>query len=176
MTATNARATRKATRRPTAADLDIDIHGKDGLFEWFLASFLFAKPIQAHVAQMTFEAFRHHGLTSAQAIHRKGWQGLVDVLGEGHYKRYDESTARFLLEWTARLVEDCEGDLHKLAARCESRKDFEAALMELKGVGPKAVEIFMRQGAQVLYPSHTHEGHPRRTQHGQHGAHRGAHR
>jgi endonuclease III len=135
----------------TARDLHINVNTEKGLFLWFLASFLFGKRIQEQVAQRTYEAFVKHHLTDPQRIHRKSWQQLVDILGEGHYRRYDESTARYLLDWSQQLIDEYGGRIKTVAKQSESRKDFCKRLECFKGVGPKTVEIFMREAGPALF-------------------------
>jgi endonuclease III len=136
-----------------ATKLGIDIQTEQGLFRWLLASFFFGKRIQQQVAERTYKVFMQHGLTSPRAICACSWQELVDILGEGHYVRYDESTARYLLDWCQKLADEYDGKLRAMQRAAGSLEDFERRLLELKGVGPKTVEIFMREARPVLFPS-----------------------
>lgn len=131
--------------RIDSKDLGLDPNsGERELFRWFLASFLFGKRIQQKVARQTFEVFRNRKVDSPRAILSTGWRGLIKLLGEGHYVRYDESTARYLLE-TSQLLEDrYEGKITEVFEQSKDRRDLERRLDELRGVGPKTIEIFLR--------------------------------
>ncbi|MBW3568898.1 DNA methylase [Candidatus Parcubacteria bacterium] len=115
------------------------------LFKWFLACFLFGKRIQQDIARKTWEVFIKHGRDTPAKICSCSWQKLVDLLGEGGYVRYDESTASYLQDICKKLEEDYSGKITDIYKASENKKDFEARLQELKGVGPKTVEIFMRE-------------------------------
>ena len=71
------------------------------------------------------------------------------MLGEGHYTRYDESTAERLLKLCAKLNGEYGGKLGNLREQSKDRRDLEKRLAEFEGVGPKTVEIFMREAGKV---------------------------
>lgn len=128
-----------------ASDLGIDLSvpRESAYFQWFLACLLFGKPIQQEVARHTYETFVKHGLTTPEAIEQAGWNHLVEVLDEGHYTRYDYSTATKLLEIMHQLRETA-GSLLAFLRGCHSRDELSERLQQLKGVGPKTAEIFLR--------------------------------
>ncbi|TLX63897.1 DNA methylase [Stutzerimonas nosocomialis] len=135
----------------SAKDLGIDIEKGEGeLFKWFLASFLFGKRIQQDIAA---EAYRvivdKHKRDTPRKLGNCSWQQIVDMLGEGHYVRYDESTADRLLKLCEKLNTEYGGKLGRLHEMSESRKDLEKRLAEFEGVGPKTVEIFMREAKKA---------------------------
>ncbi len=135
----------------TADDLGLKIEKKERpLFKWFLASYLFGKRIRQETARQTWEVFMKHGVDTPKKIAGKSWQQLVDLLGEGHYRRYDESTARNLLDMARQLVRDHHGNLLNMYDDCGDEKEFVSRLQKLKGVGPKTAEIFMREAQPVL--------------------------
>lgn len=135
----------------TAEDLGLEIEHKERvLFKWFLASYLFGKRIQQDIARQTWEVFMKHGIDTPQKIATATWQQLVDLLGEGHYRRYDESTARNLLEMAQQLIRCHHGNLLNMYADCGDETEFVRRLQKLKGVGPKTAEIFMREARPVL--------------------------
>jgi len=113
-------------------------------FKWFLASILFAKRISAKIAMATFREFENAGLTSPEAILAAGWDRLVEILDAGGYVRYDFSTASTLLEAMDKLL-NTYGSLEELHARATDSRDLENKLQQLKGVGPVAVSIFLRE-------------------------------
>lgn len=135
----------------TSQELGIVIEKKEKpMFQWFLASYLFGKRIQQNVARQTWEVFMKHGIDTPKKIANQSWQQLVELLGEGHYRRYDESTARNLHEMSKELVRDYHGNLLNMYDDCRDEGEFVSRLQKLKGVGPKTAEIFMREAQPVL--------------------------
>ncbi|MCD5994551.1 DNA methylase [Pseudomonas sp. CDFA 602] len=145
-------------RSISAADLQIDFSGntqaglEHSLFKWLVASFLMGKRIQAEIA---CEAYRviveQHGRDTPRKLANCTHAQLVAYLGEAHYVRYDESTADRLSALCARLNEDYGGKVGNIHQASENRADFETRLKAFDGIGPKTVEIFMREAAKVLY-------------------------
>jgi endonuclease III len=76
---------------------------------------------------------------------------LVKMLGEGGYSRYDESTAERLLKLSKKLNDEYGGKILNIRAASADRTDFERRLADFEGVGPKTVEIFMRDARHVLF-------------------------
>lgn len=68
----------------------------------------------------------------------------MEVLDSGGYVRYDFSTASNLLEIVANLKEKY-GSLDSLYAEAKDSRDLAKKLLEFKGVGPTAVNIFLRE-------------------------------
>lgn len=135
----------------TANDLGITIERKEReLFKWFLASYLFGKRIQRGVAKQTWEVFMKHGVDTPKKIAGHTREQLVGLLGEGNYRRYDESMAHDLLEMARELIRDHHGNLLNMFDQCDDETDFRNKLMKLKGVGPKTAEIFLREAHPVL--------------------------
>lgn len=140
-------------REISAKDLGIEIEkGEGDLFKWFIASFLFGKRIQQDIAA---EAYRvivdKHKRDTPRKLCNCSRQQLVSMLGEGRYVRYDESTAERLLKLCDKLNNDYGGKLGNIHEQSENRKALEKRLAEFEGVGPKTVEIFMREAAEVWY-------------------------
>lgn len=138
----------------SAHDLHISLDPvtEEGLFKWLLASFLMGKRIQAEIAAEAFRviADKHQRDTPrklANCTHRQ----LVAMLGEAHYVRYDETTAERLLALAKKLNEDYAGKISNIVEASADRADFERRLAEFEGIGPKTVEIFMREAARVLF-------------------------
>jgi|TARA_Y100001949_G_scaffold174175_1_gene181126 endonuclease III len=73
------------------------------------------------------------------------------MLGEGRYVRYDESTAERLLKLCNKLNSEYGGKLGNMREQSKDRKDLEKRLGEFEGIGPKTVEIFMREAEKVWY-------------------------
>lgn len=137
----------------SAKELGIDINQGEGeLFKWFVASFLFGKRIQQDIAADAYRVIvEKHKRDTPRKICNCSWQELVDMLGEGHYVRYDESTAERLLKLCDKLNSDYGGKLGNIREQSEDRKALEKRLAEFEGIGPKTVEIFMREAEKVWY-------------------------
>jgi len=127
----------------TELGIDLKSGREEEIFKWFLACLLFGKPIQQEVARRTFLEFVRAGLVTPDKILDAGWDELVRVLDQGHYVRYDFSTATKLLD-ICRMLKEKYGTITNLINQSSSRKDLEKRLLEFKGVGPKTVEIFLR--------------------------------
>ncbi|KAF7594663.1 hypothetical protein BBP40_008755 [Aspergillus hancockii] len=134
-----------------AKELGIDLESRQDTdyFKWFLACLLFGKPVQQDVAKRAFLELVQEGITSPDAILAAGWDRLVEILDEGHYVRYDFSTATKLLEVSASIKEKY-GTFGGLLERFRTAEELEVHLLEFKGVGPKTVEIFLRDMGPLL--------------------------
>lgn len=145
--------TRENTEKKiSASDLGIDLstQREAPYFQWFLACLLFGKPIQQEVARRTYLEFVKEGIVTPDAILQAGWDRLVGILDRGHYTRYDFSTATKLLD-AAQYVKEHTGTLLALVHACHSRDELFSRLQEVKGVGPKTAEIFLRDLPAPLY-------------------------
>jgi len=136
--------------------LDLNIHlGKgdeQALFKWLIASFLMGKRIRSGIAADAYKVIvdKHQRDTPrklAGCTHRE----LVKMLGEGGYARYDESTAARLLKLNKKLNEEYGGKILNLRKASEDRVDFEKRLAAFEGIGPKTIEIFLRDAREVLF-------------------------
>ncbi len=138
-------AVSRPKRRIRSLDLGIDLRsGREReLFKWFLACLLFGKPIQQEVARRAFLELAHEGLVTPRAILDAGWDRLVEVLDQGHYVRYDFSTATKLLD-VCRALRERYGSVLRLLRASESRPDLARRLQEFPGVGPTTARIFLR--------------------------------
>jgi len=125
-------------------ELGLDLKKPEDRQSWFFASVLFAKRISSSIALKTFKTFQEEGITTPKAMLDAGWHKLVQVLDAGGYVRYDFSTASTLLEISRALLYK-HGDLERIHAKARSPLELEALLMEFKGVGPVAVNIFLRE-------------------------------
>ena len=126
-------------------ELGLDLHRAGDRFLWFLASILFAKRISVKIAIKTFKVFLRRGLTYPDAILDAGWDELVDALDQGGYVRYDFSTATNLLEAMKLLIDKYGGSVDEIYLEAEDAGDLEKRLMEFRGVGPVAINIFLRE-------------------------------
>jgi hypothetical protein len=85
-----------------------------------------------------------HGLGTPEHILDAGWQGLVDVLDEGHYVRYDESTAEYLLDTCRLLLARYGGRVTNVLVSAKDAGEVTKRLKQFRGVGPVTTEIFLR--------------------------------
>lgn len=141
------RRTRRLLRRLSAVpsyaeELRLDIADRSNWFGWFLSASLFAKPIAATTALRTASLLLRSGIRTPAAIEGAGWDGLVRLLDQGGYVRYDFSTADKLLG-IAQTLRDPE--VLRALAREPSYPAVEKQLTRMVGVGPKTVEIFLRE-------------------------------
>jgi hypothetical protein len=137
----------KAYGKPFSEALEIKLKsGKnEEIVKWFLASILYAKPIRESSATKTYFCFLKHKVTDAKRILDTGWHGLVDILDEGSYTRYDFSTADKLLEVFGNLQKLYKGNLNLLYKKAKDSKDLEEKIKSLgKGIGNTTVSIFLR--------------------------------
>lgn len=131
---------------PFSSSLGINLQeGKEEeIFKWFLASVLFGKRISLEIAAGTYEQFKAGSVLTPQAIIDTGWDGLVKILDDGGYVRYDFSTASKLLELVKELQQKY-GTLTELHRQAKSPRDLEHRLMQFKGIGPVTTNIFLRE-------------------------------
>ena len=138
----------------SAEDLHItlDDANEEGLFKWLIASFLMGKRIQGPIAAKAYQVVvdKHQRDTPrklANCTHRQ----LVAMLGEAHYVRYDETTASRLLALAHKLNDEYAGKVGNIVSVSTDRDEFEKRLRAFEGIGPKTVEIFMREAGKVVF-------------------------
>lgn len=121
--------------------------GKDEeIFKWFLASVLFGAPITETSVIKTYKCFQKYEVLTPKRILETEWDGIVRILDEGSYTRYDFKTADKLLEVMRNLMEKFNGSLKLLHSRASNAKDLENRLKDLgKGIGDVTVSIFLRE-------------------------------
>jgi hypothetical protein len=134
-----------------AKDLGINLgKGSDReVFKWLIACQLFGARISQDIAARTFTELDKAGLTTPRKLADADWQRVVDLLGAGGYRRYDESTARELISIGKYVIERYGGSMRKLHGVATSKADLERKLQEFKGVGPTATRIFLREMESV---------------------------
>jgi hypothetical protein len=128
--------------------LDIDLSdGKDEeVFKRFLVSILFGAPITESAVIKTYQCFRKHDVVTPENILATGWDGLVEILDDGSYTRYDFKTADKLLLVMRNLIDEHGGSLNKLHNQAFDARDLERRLKQLgKGIGDVTVSIFLRE-------------------------------
>ena len=125
--------------------IDLQSRRKEEMVKWFLASILYGRPIRESTATLTYRTFEAYGVVDVEGILSTGWDGLVRILDEGGYTRYDFSTATKLLEVFGRLKSEYASDLWNLYDRSSDGSELEERLKGLgKGIGDTTVSIFLR--------------------------------
>jgi endonuclease III len=120
------------------------------IFKWFLASILFGAPITEAAVIKTFKCFQKYNVLTPKQILDTGWDGLVRILDEGSYTRYDFKTADKLLETMQNLMEKYNGNLTSLYNEASDTHDLEKRLKDLaKGIGDITVSIFLRELREI---------------------------
>ncbi|MBF6272584.1 endonuclease [Nocardia sp. 852002-20019_SCH5090214] len=134
-----------------AAEAGITLADKPApLFQLLVLAQLMSARITADIAVAAARELRSSGYRTPQRVAEADWQDLVDALGRGHYRRYDESTATRLGENATILLDRYHGDLRKLAAEADRDPDRLAeSLQQFKGIGPTGAEIFLREVQDV---------------------------
>ena len=126
--------------------IDLESRRAEEISKWFLASILYSKPIRESSATNTYRVFEAEGVVSPSAIIATGWDGLVSLLDEGGYTRYDFSTATKLLGVFGSLQKRYGGNLNLLHKEARDGDDLQKLLRSLgKGIGPTTVSIFLRE-------------------------------
>lgn len=142
-------------RRLGATDLGLDLaQGTDAqVFKWLIACQLFGARISQEIAARTFHVLEADGVLTPAALASADWQHLVDLLGEGGYRRYDESTARELISVGSYVQERYGGRITRVRLADDggtaSKAEITRRLREFKGIGPTAARIFLRDMGPV---------------------------
>lgn len=121
--------------------------GKDEeIFKWFFASILFGAPITEASVIKTYKCFKKYDVLTPRRILKTGWDGLVRILDEGSYTRYDFKTADKLLEVMQNLIQKYNGSLTLIYNQASDMQDLKNRLKDLgKGIGEVTVNIFLRE-------------------------------
>ncbi|NWF86206.1 hypothetical protein HXY32_00070 [Candidatus Bathyarchaeota archaeon] len=126
--------------------IDLSSGRDEEIFKWFLAALFFGAPIQESSVIKTYQCFEKYRVLTPRRILETGWDGLVKILDEGSYTRYDFKTADKLLEVMKNLVEKYDGSLTLLYNKASTTQDLEESLKKLgKGIGDVTVSIFLRE-------------------------------
>jgi len=126
--------------------IDLSSSKSDEIFKWLLASILFGARISESIAMKTYKEFEKKRVLSPKRIIDTGWDGLVAILDEGGYVRYDFKTATKLLDITGKLSKEYNGDLNILHSKAKDARDVEGKIMNLgKGIGQVTTAIFLRE-------------------------------
>lgn len=126
---------------------------EDALFKWLIASFLLGKPIQQHIAEQAYRVIvERHRCNTPHKFASSSKAELVRMLGVAHYVRYDNSTADRLQKLANKLLDEYGGRVTEMYKQSANRQAFEQRLSGFTGVGPRTVEIFMREAGAGLFP------------------------
>lgn len=131
-----------------ALALGIDLHDRNPaeIYKWFFAALLYGARISEKIATHTWQVFLEHHVMSPEKVIKTGWDGLVALLDEGGYTRYDFKTATKLLAANQALLNDYGGNLNHLHAAAADSPDLEKHVMKLgKGIGKTTAHIFLRE-------------------------------
>lgn len=116
------------------------------IFKWFLASILFGARISETIVVHTYKEFEKEKALTPDNILKKEWEGLVGILDNGGYVRYDFKTATKLLQIIKNLKEEYQSDLNRLHQAAKDPGDLEKRLKNLgKGIGDITANIFLRE-------------------------------
>ncbi|MFG2290383.1 endonuclease [Streptomyces sp. NPDC048595] len=116
------------------------------LYQLLVLADLLSTRIRASVAVASARALFDAGMSTPRRMLDATWQQRVDALGEGGYRRYDESTATRLGEGAELLLGECRGDLRRLREAADGDAgELRRALEELPGIGPTGSAIFLRE-------------------------------
>ncbi|MEM3627069.1 MAG: hypothetical protein QXZ25_03475 [Candidatus Bathyarchaeia archaeon] len=119
---------------------------EEEIFKWFLAALLFGAPITEGAAIKTYKCFCKYNILTPKRILETEWDGLVKILDEGSYTRYDFKTADKLLEVARNLMDKYNGSLNLLHESASDAQDLERRLKDLgKGIGDVTISIFLRE-------------------------------
>ncbi|NUS95020.1 MAG: endonuclease [Nocardia sp.] len=134
-----------------AAEAGIALDDKPApLFQLLMLTDLLSARISADIAIAATTELVDSGYRTARKVADADWQDLVDALGRGHYRRYDESTASQLGEAATTAIEKYHGDLRKLAEEAGHDTGRAAELIQqFKGIGPTGGDIFLREVQDV---------------------------
>ncbi|MEV3962631.1 endonuclease [Nocardia sp. NPDC050193] len=134
-----------------AAEAGIRLSDKPApLFQLLVLTELLSARISADIAISATAELMNSGYRTARKVADADWQDLVDALGRGHYRRYDESTASQLGAAATTAVDKYGGDLRKLADASGHDTGRAAELIQqFKGIGPTGGDIFLREVQDV---------------------------
>ncbi len=120
------------------------------LFQLLVLAELLSARISADIAVAATRELLAAGETTPAHVLEASWQDRVDALGRGHYRRYDERTARQLGELAQQVQQRWHGDLRRLAAAADGGADRAAELLQdFPGIGPTGAQVFLREVQQV---------------------------
>ncbi len=135
--------------RPADLGLDLCKGTYAPAFRWLIAFNPFGARISQDIAARAYWELDEIGVLTPGRLAGADWQVLVDALGRGGYRHYDESTARELISVGRQVLDEYGGHLSRLRREADSRKALAARVQRFKGIGPAAADIFVRELAPV---------------------------
>jgi hypothetical protein len=116
------------------------------LYQLLVLSTLLSAPISSGVSVAAARELFRAGYRTPGAMVAASWQDRVDALGRGHYRRYDESTARELGKAAQHCLDRWRGDLRRMRAEADGDAGrLSRLLREFAGIGPTGADIFIRE-------------------------------
>jgi endonuclease III len=140
--------------RTYADEAGIQLADQPGpLYQLHVLATLLSARIGADIALAAARELFAAGYRSPSAMAEASWQDRVDALGRGHYRRYDERTARLLGDAAGQLIRAWSGDLRRLRDKADGNASGIADLLAgFPGIGPAGASIFLRE-VQEAWPS-----------------------
>ncbi|WP_058853112.1 hypothetical protein [Nocardia jinanensis] len=134
-----------------AAEAGIRLDDKPApLFQLLMLTDLLSARISADIAIAATAELVDSGYRTARNVADADRQELVDALGRGNYRRYDESAASQLGDAATTALDRYDGDLRKLADEADHDVGRAAELIQqFKGIGPTGGDIFLREVQDV---------------------------
>ena len=122
------------------------------LFQLLVLAELLSARIGADIAVATAGELFARGWTTPLRMREAPRAGVIQALGRGGYRRYDDRTATQLRDMAQLVLDRYGGDLRELAGKADA--DVSAAerlLQEVKGIGPTGAAVFLRE-VQAVWP------------------------
>ena len=124
------------------------------LYQLLVLTNLLSARISAGVAMAAARELFAAGCRTPETTLRAGRRQLVDALGRGHYRRYDESTATELEKGARQCLDRWRGDLRRMRAEADGQvRVLRSLLTEFNGIGPTGADIFVRE-VQAVWPEY----------------------
>lgn len=115
-------------------------------------SMLKSTRISHNLAQKASKAVFKAGYYDINTLSNTSWDDRVQVLSEGGYNRYRETTATKLGDLAALVNDKYDGDLNNLLSKAEKKpSQIRQLIHEIKGFGDVATDLFC-DDAQAVWP------------------------
>jgi endonuclease III len=122
------------------------------LYRTLVMACLLSARIRGTVAIATARALYDAGLHDPHQMADASRQQLLEALGKGGYRRYDERTATQLGEGARLVLDAWGGDLRRLRADAHGDvSELRQLLQRVPGLGPTGADIFLRE-VQGIWP------------------------
>lgn len=128
-----------------ADDLGIDTRSEQGMFEWFLASLLFGRPVSPELAAASWRRFIDDGWVQPARFVSDDPHALWQELWLANYHRLSSVMHEELRAAMTVIITDYHSSVMELVNSAVSSDDLSRRLQTIKGVGPKTAEIFLRE-------------------------------